>query len=70
MSMFDKYFQKNKKEKRYFALVISDKSTENMKFTSDEDCKFFIVTGDVDSKYVIQKMILKSALEKTYETNS
>ena len=64
--MFD-FVKKNKKPKRYFVLVISDTDTKNMKFTSDTDCKFFAVTGEVDSRYVIPKMILKTALEKTYE---
>ena len=64
MSIKDLFKKKRKRENLYFAVVIANKSLEAAKFEMDQDCKIFIVTGDVEKHDIIPKTVLKSMVEK------
>lgn len=61
--MLDKFFRR-KSKKLHFALVIADVGTEKFQFTSDKDCKMFIVTGECTPRDVIPRTVLREVVER------
>ncbi len=56
-----------KKERLYFAVVISDVPTDGFEFKSDKDCDFFLANGECSAKDVIPRTVLLSIADKFKE---
>lgn len=59
---------RKRKEKLYFAVVISNEPTDGFKFQSDKDCKFFMATGETSAREVIPRLTLLSIADKFKST--
>ena len=59
------WFSRNKKPKQlYFAVAIADKPLDEATFAVKEDCKAFIIAGEVEKHDIIPRTVLKEEVER------
>lgn len=58
------FLRRKKNKKLHFALCIADAPLEGATFKNDQDCTFFLVTGEVEPHDIIPRTTLKNIVEK------
>ena len=62
--MLGLFKKKKKPSKLYFALAVADAPLEDATFKADNDCKLFIVAGEMDKREGIPRTTLKEVMER------